>query len=93
MVGVISQTLVPTADGKGRCAALEIMARTDAIGAMIREGKIHQIPSTIATGKKDGMFTLDQDLARLVRMGKITDEVARSRCKDVSEYRRFLEMG
>lgn len=93
LVGVISQTLVPTADGKGRCAALELMARTDAIGAMIREGKIHQIPSTIATSKKDGMFTLDQDLARLVRMGKITDEVARTRCKDVSEYRRFLEMG
>lgn len=93
IVGVISQTLVPTADGKGRCAALEIMAATDAVCAQIREGKIYQIPNTIATGKKVGMFTLDQDLARLVRMGKITDAIGRERCKDVSEYKRYLEMG
>ena len=93
LVGVISQTLVPTADGKGRCAALEIMAATDAVSAQIREGKIYQIPSTIATGKKSGMFTLDQDLARLVRMGKITDAIGRERCKDVTEYRRYVEMG
>lgn len=93
IVGVISQTLVPTADGKGRCASLEIMAATDAVCAQIREGKIYQIPNTIATGSKNGMFTLDQDLARLVRMGKITDSVARERCKDISEYRRYLEMG
>lgn len=39
------------------------------------------------------MFTLDQDLARLVRMGKITDAIGRERCKDVSEYKRYLEMG
>ena len=76
VVGIISQTLVPTADGKGRCAALEILAATDAIRSMIREGKIFQIPTAIATGKKNGMFTLDQDLARLVNMGKITNEVA-----------------
>lgn len=93
IVGIISQTLVPTADGKGRCAALEILAATDAVRAMIREGKIFQIPTAIATGKKQGMFTLDQDLARLVRTGKIDDAVARSRCQDLSEYKRYLDMG
>ena len=93
IVGIISQTLVPTADGKGRCAALEILAATDAVRAMIREGKIFQIPTAIATGKKQGMFTLDQDLARLVRTGKIEDAVARSRCQDISEYKRYLDMG
>lgn len=93
LVGVISQTLVPTSDGKGRCAALEVMARTDAIGAQIREGKTFQIPSTIATGKKDGMFTLDQDLARLVRLGKIDDAVARTKCRELEEYKRYLETG
>ena len=93
IVGIISQTLVPTADGRGRCAALEILAATDAISAMIREGKIHQIPGTIATGKAHGMHTLDQDLARLVRMGKITNEVALSRCQDPNEYKRYLDMG
>ena len=93
IVGIVSQTLVPTADGKGRCAALEILAATDAVRAMIREGKIFQIPTAIATGKKQGMFTLDQDLARLVRTGKIDDAVARSRCQDITEYKRYLEMG
>lgn len=90
VVGIISQTLVPTADGKGRCAALEILAATDAIRSMIREGKIFQIPTAIATGKKNGMFTLDQDLARLVNMGKITNEVALTKCQDPNEYRRYL---
>lgn len=93
VVGIISQTLVPTSDGKGRCAALEILCATDAICAMIREGKIFQVPTAIATGKKSGMFTLDQDLARLVRMGKVDDAVARSRCQDITEYKRYLEMG
>lgn len=93
IVGVVSQTLVPTADGKGRCAALEILAATDAVRAMIREGKIFQIPTAIATGKKQGMFTLDQDLARLVRSGKIEDSVARGRCQDINEYKRYLDMG
>ena len=52
---------------------------------MIREGKIFQVPTAIATGKKNGMFTLDQDLARLVNMGKITKEVALTRCQDPNE--------
>ena len=93
IVGIISQTLVPTSDGKGRCAAMEILCRTDAVSSQIREGKIYQIPSTIATGKKDGMFTLDQDLARLVRMGKINEEVGRERCQDPTEFKRCLEGG
>lgn len=93
IVGIISQTLVPTLDGKGRCAAMEILVRTDAVGSQIREGKIYQIPSTIATGKKEGMFTLDQDLARLVRMGKISEDVGRERCQDPTEFRRYLEGG
>mgnify|MGYP000790942671 FL=1 len=83
---------MPTADGKGRCAALEILAATDAIRSMIREGKIFQIPTAIATGKKNGMFTLDQDLARLVNMGKITNEVALTKCQDPNEYRRYLSV-
>ena len=70
-----------------------MLGATDAIRAMIREGKIFQIPTAVATGKKYGMFTLDQDLARLVRMGKVTDAVARTRVQDLSEYKRYLEMG
>ena len=53
--GVIAQVLWKTKDGKGRRAALEIMVGTSAIANLIRENKIHQIPSMIQTGKKDGM--------------------------------------
>lgn len=90
LVAVISQTLVPTADGRGRVAALEIMSCTDAIGSMIRENKIFQIPSVITTGKSKGMFSLDQDLARLTKQGFITEQTGLTRCQDPKEYKRFL---
>lgn len=90
LIGVVSQTLVPTADGKGRVAALELMSNTDAIASLIREGKTFQIPSNIATGKARGMFTLDQDLARLTQRGIIKEEQALMKCQDVAEYRRIL---
>ena len=90
LVAVISQTLVPTADGKGRIAALELMSCTDAISSLIREGKIFQIPNTIQTSKALGMFSLDQDLARLVRTGKITEQVARSRCQNPDDLTRYI---
>ena len=92
LVGVVSQTLVQTIDGKGRCAALELLKGTDAVSSLIREGKVYQIPNALSTGKTEGMFTLDQDLARLVRMGKITDQVARSRCHDLKQYLNFLNL-
>lgn len=92
LVGIVSQTLVPTADKKGRVAALELLKGTDAVSALIREGKIFQIPNTIATGKADGMFTLDQHLASLVRSGKITEEIAKTRCHDRKEFEQYLGM-
>lgn len=90
VVGVVSQTLVPTADGRGRVAALELMNTTEAISSLIREGKTFQIPSSIATGKAKGMFTLDQDLARLTLSGKISKATALTRCQNTAEYERFL---
>ncbi len=90
LVGIISQTLVPTIDKKGRLAALELLKSTDAVAALIREGKIFQIPNSIATGKAEGMFTLDQHLAQLVRNGKISEEVARTRCHDRKEFEQYL---
>ncbi|MBD5114217.1 MAG: type IV pilus twitching motility protein PilT [Ruminococcaceae bacterium] len=92
LVGIVSQTLVPTADKKGRVAALELLKGTDAVAALIREGKIFQIPNTIATGKADGMFSLDQHLASLVRSGRITEDTAKSRCHDRKELDQYLGM-
>ncbi|MBU1045155.1 MAG: type IV pilus twitching motility protein PilT [Candidatus Omnitrophica bacterium] len=72
--GVISQRLIPTADGKGRVAAIEAMSVTPAVANLIREKKTHQIYSMIETGAKDGMLSMNQSLAdlckaRLIRIG------------------------
>lgn len=69
---VISQTLLKTADGNGRCAAYEIMIGTPAIRNLIRENKVAQMGSMIQTGQQYGMKTLDQSLTELVDEKKIT---------------------
>ncbi len=74
--GVISQQLLPTADGHGRRAAFEVMLATPAIRAQIREAKTHQIESTIQTSKQLGMITMDDALIDLYRNGEITKEMA-----------------
>ena len=70
--GVISQTLLKRANGKGRIAALEILVVTPAVANNIREGKTHQIPSTIQTGGQFGMQLLGSHMIKLVR-AKIVD--------------------
>jgi twitching motility protein PilT len=77
--GVVSQQLLPRADGKGRVAAREIMVVTPAISNLIREGKTHQIYSAIDTGAKFGMVSMDSALLELVREKAITAEVAISK--------------
>ena len=74
--GVISQQLVPKADGSGRVAAFEIMTGTTAIRNLIREGKTEQMGSTIQTSRRDGMVLLDDNLQDLVKQGIITPERA-----------------
>ena len=73
---MIAQQLVRTADGKGRCAANEILIGSSALASMIREGKITQMESLIQTGTKSGMQTMDQHLMQLVNEEKITREAA-----------------
>lgn len=73
---VISQSLLKTKDGTGRVAAHEIMVSTPAIKNLIRENKVAQMYSSIQTGQKEGMQTLDQCLKNLVASGKISQEEA-----------------
>jgi twitching motility protein PilT len=73
---VVAQTLIPTLDGGGRVAAVEVMTATPAIRNMIRENKVHQLPSAIQTGAKDGMQSLDQHLKALVKQRRISAEEA-----------------
>ena len=81
LVAVISQTLLKTADGKGRVAAHEIMVGTPAIRNLIRENKVAQMYSAIQTGQQHGMQTLDQALIELVRRNVVTAQEARSKAK------------
>jgi twitching motility protein PilT len=73
---VIAQQLVKTIDGKGRCAANEILIGSSALASMIREGKITQIESLIQTGTKSGMQTMDQHLTQLVQEERISKQAA-----------------
>ena len=68
--GIVTQTLVPTADGKGRAVAAEVLVPTPGVRNLIREGKTHQIYSLIQTGAAHGMQTMDASLAGLVRAGR-----------------------
>ena len=88
--GVVTQQLLPTADGASRCVACEVLAPTPAVRNLIREGKIHQIPSVIQTGSSFGMQSMDSALATLVRSGKITQDTAESRSSQPEELRRLL---
>jgi twitching motility protein PilT len=88
--GVVTQTLIPTADGAGRAVACEILIPTAAVRNLIREGKTHQIPSSMQTGSGVGMQTMDAALAALVRSGKITQRVAETRSSTPDELRRIL---
>ncbi len=86
ILGIIAQTLLPTVDGKGRVPALEVMIANPAIRNLIREGKTHQIPSTIQISKKDGMQSLDQSLKDLVMEDKISREDAIKRAIDKKSF-------
>jgi twitching motility protein PilT len=88
---VIAQQLVPTADGKGRVAAVEYMIDTPAIRSLIREGKEHQLYNAIQTGQSFGMQTMDMALARLYFEGKITRETALERCIEKTELERMIK--
>lgn len=87
---VVTQQLVPTADGKGRVAAYEIMINTPAIANLIRENKGHQINSVIQTNTQHGMISLNMNLASLVRQGKITRAMAEEFSNSLLELNQLL---
>jgi twitching motility protein PilT len=76
LLAVIAQQLVPGADGVTRYPAVEIMLATDAVRALVRKGDDHQLRSQISVGRAEGMMTMEQSLADLVRAGRITVETA-----------------
>ncbi len=83
---IVSQTLLPLRNGKGRVAAFEVMTATPAIRTMIREGKTHALYHDIQTGVEHGMQTLDGSLLTLLKEGAIDWEHAVSKCSNVQEF-------
>ena len=79
--GIISQQLVPRADGAGRALAIEILMNTPAVANVIRESKTFMLPGIIQTGKKLGMKLMDDSLADLYRAGLITADEAIARAE------------
>lgn len=87
---VISQQLIPTADGKGRVAAFEVLHANTAVRNMIREGKSHQLSAVMQTNRKAGMITMDEAIALLYKEGKISKEDAIEFAQDVDGMERRL---
>jgi twitching motility protein PilT len=91
LVGVVSQNLLKRMDGKGRVAAFETLVNTPAVRNLIRESKTFQITSIVQTGAKQGMMTLDQYLAALVKRGLVERKEAMSRANNLKEFNAMME--
>ena len=87
---MVTQQLLPVADGSGRTPAFEIMVGTDAVLNLIRENKCHQINSSLQTGGKEGMCSLNADLAKLVKQNIVTMDEALKKASDKNEFFQML---
>jgi twitching motility protein PilT len=88
--GIVTQQLLPTADGSARVVACEVLVPTPAVRNLIREGKTHQVYSALQTSGAVGMQTMDAHLAQLVRTGKVTRALAEQRSAVPEELKRLL---
>jgi twitching motility protein PilT len=91
ILAIISQQLVPAANGAGRYPAVEVMLANGATRNLIRRGDDHLIRSQVETSRADGMTTMEQSLAELARSGRITRETAFAHCYHPDELRRHLD--
>lgn len=87
---VVTQQLLPRVGGRGRAVATEVLVATPAVRNLIREGKVHQIYSSMQAGGKYGMQTMDQSLAQLVRSTAVSMDVALERCHHEDDLRRLV---
>jgi twitching motility protein PilT len=90
LAGVVSQLLIPTADGSGRVAAIEILLKTSGLANIIREGNTPQLLSVIQGGRGAGMQTMDESLEKLMRAGKIRPRDAFQRAADKPRFEALM---
>jgi len=89
--GVVTQALLPTADGLGRVPALEVLLPDDAVRNLIRQGKVEQIYSVMQTNTGRGMQTMEQSLADLIQRGVVTFEAGLTRSSRPAQLIAMLE--
>ncbi len=90
--GVVTQALAPTKDGKGRAIVCEVMVVTAAIRNLIREGKVHQIPTFLQSSSDLGMISFDQHLAQRVQEQLISTHTALELAHDPNEFKRLARL-
>ena len=90
LIGVLCQVLAPRADGSGRIAAVEIMLGNPPVKALVREGKIYQLPNVIRTHRDIGMISLDEALVNLYLQKKISGETLLAFCNDRGEVEKLI---
>jgi len=91
LVAIVAQQLVPARDGRGRYPAVELLTASNATRNLIRKGEDHQLYSALSTGRAEGMATMEQSLAEMVRNGLITRETALAHCFRPDELPRYLK--
>jgi twitching motility protein PilT len=91
--GVISQQLIPTADGNGRVAALEILINTPAVGNLLRQGKIDQLENAMQSGAGSGMRLMDTAITSLLEQRIITGKEAYKKAINKSRFEQFKNVG
>lgn len=90
LLAVVSQQLLPAASGGGRYPAVEILLANGAMRNLIRRGDDHQLRANIETGRAEGMQTMEQSLAELVRAGRVSRETAYAHCNHPEDLRRHM---
>ncbi len=90
---ILTQQLLPNAQGTGRVLACEVLVATPAVRNLIREAKVHQIYSSMQAGGQYGMMTMDSSLAALVKTGKITQATAFTASSNPEDLKRLLAGG
>jgi twitching motility protein PilT len=88
---IVAQQLVPSTDKTTRYPAVELLVASSGIRSLIRKGDDHQLYSAVSTGRGEGMITMEQSLAEMVRNGRISRETAAARCFRPEELRRYLK--
>ena len=88
---ILAQQLLPKISGQGRVCAIEVLIGTPAVQSLIREGKTHQLYSTMETSFKVGMLTLDRSLANLYKRGQISYETALSKARKRDDLARIMQ--